>query len=182
MSFPFFRQDVSIPGLLNKARCCFEKIPDSPGCDIPLVDHLMSGLALFGLKYPSLLQFDSDSRNETTQANLRALYGVERVPSDTYFRECLDEVDPYELRPLYKALLGALQRAKGLEGFAFLDGHYLLSLDGTGYFSSKKIHCEQCGEKHHRDGTTTYYHQMLGAVLVHPDSREVFALAPEPAS
>jgi hypothetical protein len=73
-----------------------------------------------------------------------------------------------------------LQRAKGLEGFAFLDGHYLLSLDGTGYFSSKKIHCEQCGEKHHRDGTTTYYHQMLGAVLVHPDSREVFALAPEP--
>ena len=180
MSFPFFRQDVSIPGLLNKARCCFEKIPDSPGCDIPLVDHLMSGLALFGLKYPSLLQFDSDSRNETTQANLRALYGVERVPSDTYFRECLDGVDPYELRPLYKALLGALQRAKGLEGFAFLDGHYLLSLDGTGYFSSKKIHCEQCGEKHHRDGTTTYYHQMLGAVLVHPDSREVFALAPEP--
>jgi len=180
MSFPFFRQDVSIPGLLRKARSYFEKIPDKAGCDIPLADHLMSGLALYGLKYPSLLQFDSDSRSETTQANLKALYGIERVPSDTYFRECLDEVDPFALRPLYKAMLGALQRAKGLEGFSFLDGYYLLSLDGTGYFSSKKIHCEHCGEKHHRDGTITYYHQMLGAVLVHPEHKEVFPLAPEP--
>ena len=38
----------------------------------------------------------------------------------------------------------------------------------------------QCCEKHHHDGRTTYYHQMLGAVLVHPEQREVFALAPEP--
>jgi hypothetical protein len=180
MSFPFFRQEVSIPGLLSKARSCFEKIPDKAGGDIPLADHLMSGLALYGLKYPSLLQFDSDSRTETTQANLKSLYGIERVPSDTYFRECLDQLDPYELHPLYKAMFGALQRAKGLEGFSFLDGHYLLSLDGTGYFSSKKVHCEHCGEKHHRDGTITYYHQMLGAVLVHPDHKEVFPLAPEP--
>ena len=59
-------------------------------------------------------------------------------------------------------------------------GDYLLSLDGTGYFSSKKIHCAQCAEKHHHDGTITYYHQMLGAVLVHPDHKEVFPLAPEP--
>jgi len=52
-------------------------------------------------------------------------------------------------------------------------GHYLLSLDGTGYFSSKTIHCAQCAEKHHRDGTTIYYHQMLGAVLVHPEHKAV---------
>ena len=42
------------------------------------------------------------------------------------------------------------------------------------------MHCDACCEKHHRDGRTTYYHQMLGAVLVHPDSKEVFPLAPEP--
>ena len=140
----------------------------------------MSGLALFGLKYPSLLQFEHDRREETTRANLHALYGIERAPSDTYFRERLDELDPSQLRPLYKALFADLQRGKGLEGFDYLDGHYLLSLDGTGYFSSAKVHCPQCGEKHHRNGTTTYYHQMLGAVLVHPDHSEVFPLAPEP--
>ena len=180
MSAPFSRKHLSAAGLLSEARRLFARIPEQSGCDIALVDHLMSGLALFGLKYPSLLQFENDRREEATRANLKALYGIERAPSDTRFRERLDELDPRHLRPLYKALLAQLQRGKGLEGFAYLDGHYLLSLDGTGYFSSSTIRCPQCGEKHHRNGTITYYHQMLGAVLVNPDRSEVFPLAPEP--
>jgi len=181
MSAPFSRKHLSAEGLLRTARQVFAAIPDAPGQDIVLVDHLMSGLAVFSLKYPSLLQFEHDRREEeTTQANLKALYGVERAPSDTRFRERLDALDPSHLRPLYTALFAHLQRGKGLEGFDYLDGHYLLSLDGTGYFSSQKVHCVQCAEKHHHNGITTYYHQMLGAVLVHPDHKEVFPLAPEP--
>ena len=76
--------------------------------------------------------------------------------------------------------MSLLQRGKGLEGFAYLDNYYLLSLDGTGYFSSYDIHCDQCCEKHHRDGRVTYYHQLFGAVLVNPNHKEVFPLAPEP--
>nr|VFJ61668.1 MAG: hypothetical protein BECKDK2373B_GA0170837_11035 [Candidatus Kentron sp. DK] len=179
MSEPFRRQ-LSAPGLLSEARRCFEQIPDNVANGIPLADHLMSGLALFGFKYSSLLQFDKASRRETTLANLKALYGILHVPCDTYFRERLDEVDPRQLRIVYKRLFSYLQRGKGLEEFRYLDGHYLLSLDGTGYFSSSTVHCEHCGEKHHRNGTTTYHHQMLGAVLVHPDIKEVIPLAPEP--
>ncbi len=171
-SAPFSRK-LSAAGLLREARRLFATIPDTCGGDIALVDHLMSGLALFGLKYPSLLQFEKDRREETTRANLQALYGIEHAPSDTCLRERLDEVDPQHVRPLYKALFAQLQRGKGLEGFAYLDGHHPISLDGRGYFSSQKIHCAQCAEKHHRNGTTTYYHQMLGAVLVHPDGKEV---------
>jgi hypothetical protein len=180
MSYSFSRKQLSISGLLRKARQIFATIPDKPNCDIPLVDHLMAGLAVFGLKYPSLLQFDKDRRQETTPGNLQSLYGIKRPPCDTRLRERLDQVDPRQLRPLYKNLFGVLQRGKGLEEFTYLDGHYLLSLDGTGYFSSQAIHCEQCCEKHHRNGKVTYYHQMLGAVLVHPDHKEVFPLAPEP--
>jgi hypothetical protein len=180
MSEPFGRKHLSVDGLLATARRVFAQLPDAPGNDIALVDHLMSGLALFGLKYPSLLQFEHDQREATTRANLKTLYGIGRAPSDTRFRERLDAVEPSQLRPLYQALFGQLQRGKGLEGFDYLDGHYLLSLDGTGYFSSPKVHCAHCAEKHHRNGTTTYYHQMLGAVLVHPEHKEVFPLAPEP--
>ena len=44
----------------------------------------MSGLAIFALKYPSLLQFDRDARQtERVRANLKSLYGVVRAPSDT---------------------------------------------------------------------------------------------------
>ena len=176
-----FRNGLSIPGLLKTARRCFESVPDDKaGCSIPLVDHLMSGLAVFGLKYPSLLQFDQDQNVELTRTNLHNLYGIEQAPCDTYLRERLDEVNPQALRACFTQLFSVLQRGKGLEGFSFLDGHYLLSIDGTGYFSSSQVHCDQCCEKHHRDGRITYYHQLLGAVLVHPDHKEVFPLAPEP--
>ncbi|MFZ1575162.1 MAG: hypothetical protein WAT36_08015 [Chromatiaceae bacterium] len=102
------------------------------------------------------------------------------APGDTRLRERLDGVDPRPLRPRYQTLFSALQRGKRLEGFSCLDGRYRRSLDGTGDFSSPRSHGAQCCEQHHRNGTVTYYHQMLGAVLVHPDHQEVFPLAPEP--
>ena len=177
------RKELSAAGLLGIARRRFEAVADPVARRgaASLADCLMSGLAVYGLKYASLLKFDEAARgDDAVRSNLRRLYGVSRVPSDTRMRERLDEVDPRSLRSCYRRLFAALQRGKGLEGFACLDGHYLLSVDGTGHHSSKRVHCPNCCEKHHRDGTTTYYHMMLGAVLVHPDEREVFALAPEP--
>jgi hypothetical protein len=177
----YFRKTVSISGLLKKLRHCFERIPDTRReSSIPIVDYLMSGVAIFGLKYPSLLQFDHARFDEIRRSNLRSLYGIERAPCDTQLRTCLDDIEPRLLRKGFTTLLSALQRAKGLEDMVYLDDHYLVSIDGTGYFSSSEVHCDNCCEKHHRDGRVTYYHQMLGAVLVHPDHKEVFPLAPEP--
>lgn len=176
------RKSLSLPGLLQAMREEFASIPDPKNpARIPLADHLMTGLAVFGLKFPSLLQFDRGRDDEIIHHNLETLYGIQQAPCDTYLRERLDGVDPahYLRKPFTKAF-HLLQRGKGLEGFTYIDGHYLLSVDGTGYFSSDQIHCENCCAKHHRDGRTTYYHQMLGAVLVHPDHKEVFPFAPEP--
>ena len=182
MAKRLFRKALSAPGLLRVVRRCFDKLDDPvSGRKFSLSECLMSGLAVFGLKYPSLLRFDRDARTDSTvRANLKTLYGVERAPCDTALRERLDEVDPRELRGVFKRVFAQLQRGKGLEGFTWLDGHYLLSVDGTGYFTSSSVHCAHCCEKHHKDGHVTYYHQMLGAVVVHPEQREVFPLAPEP--
>jgi hypothetical protein len=62
----------------------------------------------------------------------------------------------------------------------FVEGHYLVALDGTGYFSSQQMHCASCLERHHRKGIITYAHQMLGAALIHPDRRAVMPLMPAP--
>lgn len=75
-------------------------------------------------------------------------------------RERLDPVFPESLRPVFKSVLRQLQRGKALEPMAFLDGHSLLALDGTGYFSSKEMHCASCLHKSHRNGSITYSHQM----------------------
>jgi len=54
-------------------------------------------------------------------------------------------------------------------------------VDGTGYFKSEKIHCDNCLEKHYKKSEKTIYaHQLWGGAIVHPDKREVIALAPEP--
>ena len=94
-------------------------------------------------------------------------------------RAVLDPVDPRAAGPV-REIFRRLQRGKALKRFVYLDGHYLVSLDGTTYFSSAKIHCPSCLVKQHRNGNITYSHQLLGATLVHPDLKEVIPLAPEP--
>jgi hypothetical protein len=65
-------------------------------------------------------------------------------------RERCDEVDPKEVRKVYKKLFACLQRGKALEEFGYLDGHYLLPGDGTGFFASNSVHCKNCCVKHHK--------------------------------
>jgi Transposase DDE domain len=175
---PTVRKHLSADALLGLLRSGFADIGDPrPGDpDISLSDALMSAFAMFSLKSPSLLAFDQ----ERTEGNLQQVYGIKRVPCDTSMREILDPLEPESLRPLFKHVCGALQRGKALEEMVFVEGHYLLALDGTGYFSSQQIHCESCLETHHRNGTVTYRHQMLGAALIHPNRREVIPLMPEP--
>ena len=175
---PDVRKHLSADALLNQLRTGFAGIADHrPGTPkISLSDALMSAFAMFSLKSPSLLAFDE----ERNAGNLQRLYGIGQAPCDTRMREILDPVDPESLRPLFQTVFRALQRGKALEDMVFIEGHYLLALDGTGYFSSNSIHCDSCLEQQHRNGTVTYSHQMLGAALIHPDQREVIPLLPEP--
>jgi len=174
------RKDLSADALFRTLRSSFGSLPDSRSAEakISLGDALMSAFAMFSLKDTSLLAFDHRRRDPND--NFRTIYGINRVPSDSQMRDILDPLDPADLRPGFRAIFRRLQRGKMLQRFAYLDGHYLLSLDGTGYFSSSKIHCPSCLVKHHRGGGITYYHQLLGATLVHPDLKEVIPLAPEP--
>ena len=131
MAILFSRKTLSAPGLLRELRSCFDRIEDNiTHRGLTLTDCLMSGLAVFGLKYASLLRFDQDTRGNTMiRSNLKSLYGVKQAPSDTALRERLDTVDPQVLRQAFKRLFSVLQRGKGLEGFTYLDGHYLKACD-----------------------------------------------------
>src|SRR5713101_8232528 len=175
---PRERRHLSADALFGLVRSGFANIPDYrlSDPDISLTDALMSAFAMFSLKAPSLLAFDK----ERAEGNLHTIYGSERVPCDTHMREILDPVSPKVLRPVLKSIFRQLQRGKALEPMGFLDGHYLLALDGTAYFSSQTIHCASCLPKVHRNGAITYFHQMLGAAIIHPDLRAVIPLMPEP--
>jgi hypothetical protein len=174
------RQHLSADALYHLVRSVFHEVPEqrTEAAEIPLQDALLAGYAVFALKMPSLLAFDKQRCDD--EANLKSLFGLKHIPCDTQMRTILDDVDPQLLRPGFTSVFRQLQRGNALEPFVFFQGHYLMALDGTGYASSEKIHCPACLEKKSRNGKVCYSHQMLGAVLVHPDLKEVIPLCPEP--
>ena len=70
------KKQLSATGMLQKVRSIFKDVPEPPKgpqgakTQIPLSDCLMSGLAVFGLKFPSLLQFDDSQEDDTIKHNL----------------------------------------------------------------------------------------------------------------
>ena len=117
---------------------------------------------MFSLKDPSLLAFDQRRHDVTKLKNLQTIYHIGTVPCDTQLRVILDQVSPDELAPVFGTIFRQAQRGKALEKLVFLDHCYLLSLDGTQYFSSKKIHCPSCLKKTNaKTRDVTYSHQLL---------------------
>jgi len=174
------RKYLNADALFKLVHSGFKKIKDhrSTDVDISLADALMSSSALFSLKDSSLPAFD---KRRVKDKNLKKIYKINKVPCDTQMRTILDEVEPSEIGPVFKDVFRQIQRGKALEKMVFMEGCHLLSLDGTGYFSSDKIHCEFCLEKKNsKTGKVTYLHQMSGAAIVHPDFKEVIPLMPEP--
>lgn len=179
-----FREDLSIKGMLRNIRQTFGSINDwRKGGEVIVIsmcDALMSALAVFGMKCATLLQFQEEMSAPATADNVKRLYLVEDVPSDTRMREILDEIDPKMLHRALSNLFVLAGRGHVIDALRLPDGTVLISLDGTGYFSSKKIHCVNCCKKVGKDGTVTYYHQMLSAVVVNPQKPEVVPIAAEP--
>ena len=171
---------LSAPALLNQVRNDFEQVDDPRryGQQFSLTDVLMSGLAVFSLKFPSLLKFDEKRNEARIRANLQSLFGVRQAPCDTQLRAVCDQVHPAELRAPFVHIHQRLYDHRLLENFRYLEG-FLFSIDGTGQFASSSVCCPQCCQRHHRKGQIGYYHQLLAAVLVHPDQKQVLPLFPE---
>jgi hypothetical protein len=139
---PKGREHLSADALCGLVRRSFAALPDARPRepDIAFTDALMSACAMFSLTSPSRLACDK----ERAEGNVHTIYGIARGPCDTPRREMLDPVSPESLRPVFKRVLRQLQRDKALDEMVFLDGHSLLALDGTGYFSSKTMHGASC--------------------------------------
>ena len=170
---------MNADALIKLLRDGFQKIPDhrADNATIALDDALMSALAMFQLKDPSLLAFDK--RRQAEPENLHSIWGISNITCDSQMRATLDPLAPAWLRAPFCSAFRQLQRGKDFEKMAFLDGHYLLSGDGTGFYSSEKVSSPYCMGKKGKNGQTQYYQQMYAAAFVHPDHKEVIPVFPE---
>lgn len=53
------------------------------------------------------------------------------------------------------------------------------SIDGTEYFRSSKINCNNCSVSNHKNGKITYSHKVLTPVIVTPADSRILSLEPE---
>jgi hypothetical protein len=140
----------------------------------------MSAMAIFQLKYPSLLALDK-GRTKDEDKNLLSIFGIKKIPSDTAMRETLDEIEPEQIAPLFGQIFEELDAYKHLDAFKVLGGHLLIPMDGVEFFSSNQVHCPCCQTRKTRgDGPVQYSHSMLAAVVVKPGGRTVLPLGCEP--
>lgn len=158
----------------------FAQLPDHrrANSSYDLADVLRSAFAMFSLKSPSLLAFKELTRQE--EKNLKAIYQIRSIPSDTQMRTTLDPLSPAPLRTLFAKLFHKLSEAGVIKQYEYWKGQLVISIDGVEHFCSTNVHCNHCTIRAHRNGETSYHHAGLAAVLVHPDQEEVFTLDFEP--
>ncbi len=135
----------------------------------------MAGFSMFHLKDPSLLAYRESMPYRTE--NLKQIYELEEIPSDSGLRNCLDGVAPDLLKSVYKDLIEFASEEGMLTAKRVLGGQYLaVPFDATGYFSSTTTNCKHCLVKNHQNGETIYHHQAIGAVIAQPGAKNVFPI------
>ena len=184
MSFPFRSglQPAVFNRLVEHVRSITERFPDRRTGDntqYSMADAAMGACSVFFMQSPSFL--DAQRPLQVTKGcnNTQTLFGLAQIPSDNHIRNLLDGVPPSALFPVFSSITDGLNAAGHLAVYRSISGDLLVALDGTQYFVSPKIHCDQCSVKQHKNGTTTYSHTAITPVIVAPGNPRVMPLEPE---
>ncbi len=151
MAFTFFYSSVPLSQNHNTFRLMrsnqFNQITDlrqDSKIDYTLHDCMMSGFAMMYFQDPSLLCFQKRIQESTQRNNLSTVFNVGTIPKDTQMREVPETIESEAVEPVFSDFLRRLQRGKQRVQYQFVKDTYLISLDGSQYFSSQKIHCPHC--------------------------------------
>jgi hypothetical protein len=172
---------VQFKELLAPVRQALERLPEhrsGKNTRYSLTEAGLSAFAVFYMQSPSFLAHQRDMQRQRGRNNAQSLFGVEQIPSDSQLRNLLDPVDPAALRSPFWQLYAQLEAAGHLAAYSGVGGTHLISLDGSQYFSSEKVHCPSCRVTL-REGQAHYSHGVLLAVVGAPEQEAVLCLEPE---
>jgi hypothetical protein len=144
-----------------------------------LLDAGMGAFSVFFIQSPSFLAHQREMNLRKGRSNVEKLFGVREIPSDNQIRNLLDPIEPANLGRYYWQILNAVKEAGILEEYRSFSQQVLIAMDGTEYYSSKKIHCGNCNHRILQNGTKQYYHSVLTPVIVQGGNEHVISLEPE---
>ena len=175
------KKHLNFTALREVAQESFRAAPDNRAANASnsISDVMCAGLAVMYFQSPSLLEFQRRMEKGQQRNNLRSMFDVSKIPTDTGMRQIIDAVDTQAaFRPIYKECFMRLQRGKHLEQYQIFPGKYLINVDGTQYFSSHDINCKKCLIRG-KTNKQYYCHQVLQGAIVHPGLRQVIPVMPE---
>jgi len=168
--------------LINYLEQACEQFPDRRTGKNTLYEMRDAGLgafAVFFIQSPSFLAHQRAMQLTKGRSNAECLFGLTHLPSDNQIRNLLDPVSPTQLQSVYRQIFLELERREVLKSYRVFAEQLLVAIDGTEYFSSKKIHCAQCSQRVLANGETRYFHSVLTPVIVQPGHPQVITLEPE---
>ena len=142
-------------------------------------DAALAAFSVFFTQAPSFLAHQRTMKRAKGRSNAESIFGIEKVPCDNQIRQLLDPIAPSYLFPMFELTFNTLEATGQLDAFRIFDDNLLFAFDGTQYFSSKEIHCQNCSHKTASNGVTTYFHSVITPVIVAPGNSRVIALEPE---
>jgi hypothetical protein len=141
-------------------------------------DAALGAFSVFFMQSPSFLAHQQAMQDKHQRNNATSLFGMEKIPSDPQIRNLLDPIPPAQLAAPFWEVFDLVAETGALQPYRSFNGQWLVSVDGTQYFSSSKIHCERCTVTV-RNGTEYYAHTAITPVLVAPGEARVLVLEPE---
>lgn len=174
---------IGMPELLLMLTAELDDLPDerkpSNNTRYTVEEAIKSAFSVFFMQSRSFLDHQRLMKSHKGRDNADSLFGLERIPCDNQIRNLLDPVPASTVFGVFRSVYNCLSERGALKPYRCFQGEFLLVLDGTEYFSSKKIHCAHCCHRNHRNGSTTYFHAAVTPVLVAPGLSQVISLEPE---
>jgi hypothetical protein len=169
-------------GLLQQTRSVLGGLSDrrtGDHCSYTMEDIGLAAFAIFFTQCPSFLARQTAMQKAKGVSNAQSLFHIQDIPSDNHIRQTLDPVPPGELFALYDRVFEALREKGVLQTYRAVQGTIPIALDGTWYYSSKKLSCPNCSCLEHQNGEKTYDHSAVTPVLVAPGQPHAISLRPE---
>lgn len=175
-------EQLRLQPLIKELKQVFAGFPDGrtgKNSQYEMTDAGLGAFSVFFIQCASFLEHQEEMKRTKGRSNAESLFEMLNIPSDNQIRGLLDPVMPKLLTPMYRIIFQRLEQTGLLDQMQSHANSLLIAMDGTEYFSSQKIHCQNCSHRELANGKTNYFHRVLTPVIVQAGNENVISLEPE---
>ena len=180
---PSATNELTFDTFVTQIHNIFDELPDyrkfSPNLTYSMKDAALGAFSMFFNQSPSFLSHQRAMQQAHGHNNAQSLFGITQIMSDNQTRNLLDPLSPDNFYPIFSETFDQLESAGHLDRYRVLEDYLLVPIDGTEFFRSSKIHCENCSVTRNTNGTVSYSHKVLTPVVAAPGNSKVIVLEPE---